>query len=484
LTSLAVLTLLPLLVAGQAPSNPAVEAPAAAAPEATPPPAPTPVAAPSPAVSAIPEEFGLPPGYTFLFAKFRSTLYGFVEADSIFDTTRSFIDLAGMSNITQPGTENGDDSRLMFSIRNSRLGYRLEAPDYHGLRASGLFEMDFLGNQPGTPPANGGSTVSQTESTYWNNPTFRVRHAVLKLDNDFITLWFGQTWELVGWQGSFQPNTVAIQGVPGELYSRTAQIRALHAFKLGPTTLEIAVAALRPPQEDSAIPDFQGGVKLTIDKWTGVQTIGATNTAIQPAGIGFSGALRTYKLANGETADSETTQTGWAGAADIMIPIIPASTRKAWALTFVGEFVDGSGDADLYTSLKGGAPGVGTPPHYTGTAAYTGDIDPGLAGWSTATGNFETIDWQTFILSAQFYLPPDGKIWVSGSYSNSLSDNIGEFGKASAVFFHEIWWDANVFADVTPAVRLGLEFASFNQTYGNGVQAPDLRGQFSAYYIF
>ena len=225
-----------------------------------------------------------------------------------------------MSNIAPPGTENGDDGRIMFSIRNSRLGYRLEAPEYHGISASGLFEMDFLGNQPGTPPANQGSTVSQTESAYWNNPTFRVRHALLKLDNDFVTLWFGQTWELVGWQGSFQPNTVAIQGVPGELYSRTAQIRALHAFHIGPTTLEIALAALRSPQEDSAIPDFQAGLKLSIDKWKGVQTVGATNTAIQPAAIGFSGAARTYKLANGETADSETTQTGWAGAADIMHP--------------------------------------------------------------------------------------------------------------------------------------------------------------------
>jgi hypothetical protein len=288
---------------------------------------------------------------------------------------------------------------------------------------------------------------------------------------------------LVGWQGSFQPNTVAIQGVPGELYSRTAQIRALHSFHLGPTTLDIAIAALRPPQEDSSIPDFQGGLKLTIDGWTGVQTIGSTSTAIQPAAIGFSGALRTYKLANGETASSETTQTGWAGAADVMVPIIPAKQRnKEWALTFVGEFVEGSGDADLYTSLKGGSPSVGTPPHYTGT--YSADIDSGLAGWSTATGNLATIDWQTFILSAQFYLPPEGKIWIAGSYSNSLSDNIGEFGKSTAVFFHEIWWDVNVFAEVTPSVRLGLEYANFNQTYGNGVQAPDQRGQFSAWYIF
>ena len=227
-------------------------------------------------------------------------------------------------------------------------------------------------------------------------------------------------------------------------------------------------------------------MKLTLDKWTGVQTIGATNTAIQPAAIGLSGAARTYRIANGSGTDGETTQTGWVGAADIMLPVIPAKHRKEWALTLLGEFSDGSGDADLYTNLKGGA-GVGVPAGYAGgSAAYAkvADIDPGLAGWSTVTGAFKTVDWQSLMISGQFYLPPEGKLWVSGSYSNTLSDNIGEFGAATAVWFHEVWWDANVFADVTPAIRFGLEYSHFQQTYGSGVQAPDQRVQLSGFFVF
>ena len=54
-------------------------------------------------------------------------------------------------------------------------------------------------------------------------------------------------------------------------------------------TLQIAVAALRPPQEDSQIPDLQGGLKLSIDAYKGLQTQGAAGTSLQPASIAVSG---------------------------------------------------------------------------------------------------------------------------------------------------------------------------------------------------
>ncbi|MHB8420733.1 MAG: hypothetical protein ACYDCL_21885 [Myxococcales bacterium] len=480
--SIAALTLVPLLTLGQA-AAPATPAPAG-------PPAPAVASAPptalAPAASAIPNEFGLPPGYTFMFAKFKSTLYGFVEADSIYDSTRSFVDLAGMGKINPPGSAGGDDGRMIFGVRNSRLGYNLEAPQFAGIRASGTLEMDFLGNQPGSPPY-GSSTPSISEGAYFTNPTFRIRHFVLKLDNDYVTLWFGQTWSLIGWQGDFQPDTVEIQGVPGELYQRTPQIRALHDFHFGKTaTLEVALAVLRPPQMDAAIPDFQGGLKLTLDQWTGVQSVGQTRTGIQPAALGLSGAVRTYRLPNGVTPDSLSTATGWAGAADVMIPILPTSRRESCkykvicGATLVGELVDGTGDADMYTGLNGGM-SIGAP---AGAAKYTADIDPGLAGWSTVNNTLQTVDWRSFIVSLQIYLPPEGKLWLAGSYSNTLSDNIGEFGSPTSVFYHEVWWDGMLFADVTPSVRLGLEFADYQEAYGSGLLATDLRGQFSAFYIF
>ncbi len=417
---------------------------------------------------------------TLVVGKFATTMYGFIEADMMHDSTRSFVDLAGMGGVAQPGTENGDNGRTMFGIRNSRLGFHLTAPETNGIRASGWLEMDFLGNQPGTAPQPGFK-----EGPFWNNPTFRVRHFLLKLDNDVVALWFGQTWELVGWQAAFQPNTVAIQGVPGELYSRTPQLRLVKSVHLGPTTLEVAAAALRPPQMDSEVPDLQGGVKLSIDHWTGVQTVGATGTSIAPATFGLSGGLRNYKLVDGPNPDSLASTWGHALAADVMLPILPAKERKEWALTFVGEASTGSGDADLFTGLTGNA-AVGAPSGFAGgPSKYSAvaDIDPGLAGWGP-TGSLETIDWRSLIVSAQLYLPPNGDLWLAASYSNTYSDNMSDFGSPASVFNHEIWWDVNLFADVTPSTRLGFEYSHFDTVYLNGVQAPDNRFQLSAFYIF
>ncbi|MHB1845159.1 MAG: hypothetical protein ACYCWW_10030 [Deltaproteobacteria bacterium] len=417
---------------------------------------------------------------TLVAGKFATTMYGFIEADMIHDSTRSFIDLAGMGGIAQPGSENGDNGRTMFGVRNSRFGFHLTAPETNGIRASGWLEMDFLGNQPGAPPLPGFK-----EAPFWNNPGLRVRHFLLKLDNDVVALWFGQTWELIGWQAAFQPNTVAIQGVPGELYSRTPQLRLVKAIKLGPTTLEVAGAALRPPQMDSEVPDLQAGLKLSVDHWTGVQTVGAAGTSIAPASIALSGGLRNYKLVNGSNPDSLSSVWGNALAADVMLPILTAKRRKEWALTFVGEASTGTGDADLFTGLTGNA-AVGAPSGFGGgvkSYAALADIDPGLAGWGPS-GALETIDWRSLIVSAQLYLPPNGDLWLAASYSNTYSDNIGDFGAPTSVFNHEMWWDVNLFADITPSTRLGLEYSHFNEVYLNGVQAPNDRVQLSAFYIF
>jgi hypothetical protein len=418
---------------------------------------------------------------TLLVGRFATTMYGFVEGDVIRDDTRSFLDGAGSGAIARPDTLSGQLGRTLFGVRNSRIGFRVGAPEYAGMRASAILEMDFLGNQPANPPRSSG----YSEAPFFNNPTFRVRHMLLKLDSDVVNLWIGQTWELVGWQGGFQPNTVAIQGIPGELYARTAQVRLDRTIKAGPLALELAVAVLRPPQMDSGVPDLQAGIKLAFTHFTAVQTIGQTGTAIAPAALGISGGIRHFRLPNFATAVTGTSGAeGKMLAADLLLPVIPAAERKAWALTVLAEGALSSGYADQYSGLSGGA-GVGQPSGVNpADYAKVADVDPGLVGWSSQTGQLTTADWRTLIVSAQLYLPPQGKLWVAGSYSNSYSDDSGELGAAKSVFGHEIWWDANLFADLTPAVRLGFEYSQFRQTYGDGIQATNNRLQFSGFFIF
>src|SRR5450432_1118610 len=80
-------------------------------------------------------------------AGFSAIMYGFVEGDAIVDTTESYLEVPGEGAVAKPGTYGNVNGRTMFSIRNSRLGFRIAAPKFGDWTASGIIETDFLGNQ-------------------------------------------------------------------------------------------------------------------------------------------------------------------------------------------------------------------------------------------------------------------------------------------------------------------------------------------------
>jgi hypothetical protein len=418
-----------------------------------------------------------------VMGKWATTMYGFVEDDNIYDTTRSLNDLSGNSQIARAGTLAGKSSRFMMGVRNSRIGFRLKAPDLAGgaVRTSAMLEMDFLGNQP--------SDVS--EGGFWTNPTFRVRHFNLKVETPVVDVLAGQYWQLFGWQSSYQPNTVEIQGVPGEIYSRTPQVRISKTIHATPITIEMAVAATRPVQRDSGTPDGQGGVRLSLDSWTGVQTVGATGTQIAPLSIAVTGLLRHVAVNDFNTPSTYTNDLGMgAYAVDAYVPILPGTKdSKDNALSLNAEYAGGAGFADMYTGLTGG---IAIPP-YPGAAAgatpATADIDNGIVAYD-ANGGLHPIEWQSYLIGVQYYVPgTDGRFWVSGNYSHmqsantflySVIDGKGPGGVRAALD----WFDVNLFVDPTPALRVGAEYANFNDVYVDGQHAINHRFQLSGFYVF
>ena len=66
---------------------------------------------------------------------------------------------------------------------------------------------------------NGTDTI--TETAFYVNPALRIRHAWFKIETRIVDLLFGQYWNLYGWQPYFFPNTVDLQGLPGQVFSRT-----------------------------------------------------------------------------------------------------------------------------------------------------------------------------------------------------------------------------------------------------------------------
>jgi hypothetical protein len=445
---------------------------------------------------------------TLVVSKFAATVYGFAEGDVILDSTQSLTDILGNTQIARPTTYAGGNNRLTFGIRNSRLGIRIKSPETSWFRASGVLESDFEG---ATLPIGVGQPYFGTEAAFFNNPTFRVRHAYVKFETPVVDILVGQTWHLFGWQGNYFPSTVQIQGIVAELFNRTAQVRLSHTFKSEVINVELAVAAMRSPQRDSGVPEGTAGLRLIFPTWTGMQTLNSTGSQIAPASIAVSGTVRQLLLPPLSTAatnnDTKYNKLFGSGiAADAFIPIIPATkTSKGNSLSLSGEVAYSRGAGDLYTGLTGGVsnPALPTP---APTAAnpnpvaptYVPDLDPGIAQYNYKTGLAEAVRWTTFNVGLQYYLPGlDGRLWVSLNVLRSGSSNTGDFlgiaptATAAAtktaqgkVRDNELMEDVNIFGDPYPGVRFGLEYSHIADAYLDGATAVNHRVQFSGFYIF
>ncbi len=100
-------------------------------------------------------------------------------------------------------------------------------------------------------------------------------------------------------------------------------------------------------------------------------------------------------------------------------------------------------------------------------------------------GHLHGIQWTSYLIGAQYYLPgTEGKFWVSGNYSHTQSANIDNYGTAARLRLAEDWFDVNVFVDPLPAVRIGVEYANFNDVYVDGTHAINHRLQLSGFFIF
>lgn len=405
-----------------------------------------------------------------LAPKWETTLYGFVEADAIVDSTQSLTEVAGNNALARPDTYAGQHGRFEYSVRNSRLGFRVRAPEFYRLNASAVVEMDFLGNQA----PNASELIISTAGL------LRLRHVNLLIETPYIDLLIGQSWQLFGWQPYFQPGSVSIPGIAGNVFSRAAQIRLSHRFRTSPVSVDVAVALARAPQRDSLDPDGQAGLRIVFNHLRGLRTVTATQTTVDSAAIGISGTLRRFSLPEFVANPQNSVSTaGWGVSLDALFPIIAVPDRRAWALTLHGSYVRGAGIADFFTGLTGGVSFPALP--LGGT--YSANIDRGLALFDK-NGILGTVDWQAFLVGLQFYLPPQGRIFLTSNYSQMNSDNAQNFGEPTQVFTQSRLINASLFIDATASLRFGIEYSWLQQTYADQAVAQNHRGWFSGFFLF
>ncbi len=453
------------------------------------------------AVEALAETSGSRAGddLTFTVSKFAATLYGFIDADAIWDSTQSFNDTAGNALVAPATTYAGHHSRVQGSVRNTRFGVRLKSPETAWFRASALLEMDLEG---ATSPIGSGQAYYGTEAAYFSSPTVRLRQAHFTFETPIVDILVGQYWHPYGWGSTYQAASVQVTGIVGEIVNRSPQIRLSHTFRSDDVSFELAAAAVRSPQRDSGTPEGVLGFQLAFPRWTGIHTVAATGTRFSPASIAVSADLRHFAVDPFSAMPGTTPSalTGGGVAVDVFVPILAATPRtKGNSLALTGEVSRGSGISDLYTGLTGGVanPPLPNPTKITPAPTFTPDIDPGLAAYDV-NGKLGLITWTTFNVGVQYYFPRlAGRLFVSSNYFRSMSPNARDYlgvpagATAAAVATaqgkvrdHEAVVDGNVFGDPLPGVRFGLGYAHFADTYVNGVTAVNHRVQLSGYYIF
>jgi hypothetical protein len=480
-------------------------APGEPAPAAASPPAASPLPAPpstvpaerpaSPPPSPSPSWFARAPLTLAIgqgSGRWAVTFYGFIEADYITDSTRSYNDAIGANLVARDDTYEGRVGRTQFSMRNTRLGLLFESPALGGIHPSALLEADFFGNQPGSPP-------DVSEASYFGNPALRIRHAYLKLQGGLVDVLAGQTYDVFGWQNYFSPCSVEFLGLPNQVFSRSTQLRLGRTFGAGgPISLDVAVSAARPAQRDSTVPDLQAGIRLGVNGWKGITTPGNVGTIVSPLSVGVSGVSRQFKVDAFAPPPPQRSNhiSGWGVSVDALVPVIPAASAddRGNRLTLIGSFVMGTGIADLITA-GGGArfptlqnPGQATPP-----PVYSPDIDNGLVTFDLL-GVLHTIDWQAYKVGLQYYLPPTGRVILSLNYTHAHSKNLRQLfpqGGAEIELLGSVadttrYADMNVFWDATPAVRFGVsgQYTEVQYLGVDGNKPHNLRGMGQATYVF
>jgi hypothetical protein len=428
---------------------------------------------------------------TLVVAKLKATLYGYLEGNFKYDSTETCAEFCGNTQVPRPGTYRGNHGRTIFSARDSRLGIRIAAPEQHGIRVSGVLETDFFG------------PTATTEQGTFANPVLRIRTSFLKIETPVLDVLIGQQWSLFGWQPVFVSASVQYPGLPGETFERTAQLRLSRTIKRDAVTTDIAVAANRPPQQDSATPEGVAGLRLQFNKWTGQHTAYMAYTAIQPASVAITGDVRRFRIPELRvTPHGGITRTGGGVAFSAYLPIIPAtSSSKENALSLNGELSITSGMSDDYTALGGaGTANAAIPPAMPGgpATAYTPNFDAGLAAIDAA-GNVELIKWLAYFASLEFYpAGTGGRLGLVVNYGHMESSNATSVGTASAaaatpadqaaaaarIRDHEDVFEVGAFVDPTRSTRVALSGSLYHDVYGDHVAAKNYAAIMSGWLFF
>ena len=96
------------------------------------------------------------------------------------------------------------------------------------------------------------------------------------------------------------------------------------------------------------------------------------------------------------------------------------------------------------------------------------------------TGILHTVNWRTFMVGAQYYLPPSGRVFITGNYTHAQSNNIQSLVPDCAAvmpvppclnhgttFWRAQYFDVNLFVDITEAARAAVSYQLTKQDFAD-----------------
>lgn len=421
---------------------------------------------------------------TLVVGKLKTTLYGFIQADFVYNSTQSCQEFCSNFPIQKEGTYRGDHGRTVFSPRDSRFGIRLAAPEERGIKVSGTLETDFFG------------PTTTSEQGTWVNPVLRVRHAFFKLETPIVDVLVGQTWSPMGWGASYLVTSVQEPGLPGQMFQRSPQLRLSKTWKSDSVVVEAMAAALRPPQMDSATPEGVIGARISLPKLTGAHTSYMTASTLNQASLAVTADVRRFRIPELSSAPKNShVRVGGGVAVDLFVPIIPATKEsKDNALSLTAELMIGRGTSDLYTALgAAGTTNPATPPTTPGgmPGTYVPNFDAGLAAFN-ADGKVELVKWTSYMVGLEFYPGgTGGRLGTFVNYGHMQSANTDRLGGANVndpvagrTRESEDFYNAGLFFDPTKVTRIGADVGLYDDHYVDGTDAQNLSLMASAFLFF
>jgi hypothetical protein len=432
---------------------------------------------------------------TLLDSDWKIKLGGFIEFDSITDSTRSLLEAIGNTPVDRPGTYPGSNGRTQFSIRNSRFALSIEAPKINGtINNRAYFEFDFLGYDQN--PSNTTGSVGTNEAAFFDNPTLRIRHAFYQASTDDWDVLVGQTWHIFGWQPYYFLNTVNVAPLPAMLYNREAQVRGVEKLHFKEADVQAVVGIMMPPQRDSGYPGLEAGVRAAYNGRKSGFNGGATGAQeAQPMSIGVSGTIREFDMPDAGGGVSDTTNyTGSAIAVDGLLPLLASPDGKSVGntMTLVGEFTTGTGYGDQFASWTGN---IANPLNTakSGPASQfsgTDNLDGGIGDYDSS-GAFHLVHLMTWNAQLQYNFTEASRTWMTLGHGELYSNNLINLQQANGFmtsgkvgYNREEVSFANVFHDLTKQIRVGVEYDYVRTSYLDGVVAHDNRYQISSWYMF